>query len=75
MSHHPTGARADTGRPRPRLVQGMFLYLISGKIKEAAQREVVCVVVGGVGGEGQTSTHQSRKVKCGLLVLSEKPVV
>lgn len=40
---HPTGARADTGRPRPRLVQGIFLCLSSGKIKEAAQREVVCV--------------------------------
>lgn len=59
--------RADTGRPRPRLAQDIFVYLGSGKIKEEAQRE-------GVWG-GQTSTHQSRKVKCGLLALSEKPVV
>lgn len=33
--------RADTGRPRPRLVQDIFVYLGSGKIKEEAQREGV----------------------------------
>lgn len=65
--------RADTGRPRPRLAQDIFVYLGSGKIKEEVQREVVCVCGGGEADinspeqKGKMRTSSSFRETCGLV--------
>lgn len=61
--------RADTGRPRPRLAQDIFVYLGSGKIKEEAQREGVWggADINSPEQKGKMRTSSSFRETCGLV--------